>query len=66
MTQPTSDILKNSAEELGCRWDPDDPSLCFEADACGCFMDPCTYFGMDSKECAQDPCEECCTLYELC
>jgi len=66
MIRKTSDNLSHSADELGFRWDLDDPSLCFEADACGCFTDPCTYFGLDSQECYQDPCEECCTVFEHC
>jgi hypothetical protein len=61
--------LKNSimtGETVSCRWDPDDPELCFEADACGCYIDPCTYFGFDADLCRQEPCEACCTLIDTC
>jgi len=61
-----TDKFNGSDDAMGCRWDPDDPSLCFEADACGCFMDPCTHFGLDPEECIQDPCEGCCTVFEQC
>ncbi|CAB5160425.1 hypothetical protein D3OALGA1CA_5020 [Olavius algarvensis associated proteobacterium Delta 3] len=62
----TSDTFRDSAAEFGCRWDPEDPGLCFEADACGCFLDPCTFLGNEPKDCVQDPCEECCAIFEHC
>jgi hypothetical protein len=50
----------------GCRWDPIDAHLCFDADSCGCYMSPCDYFEVEDADCAWDTSELCCTLVETC
>ncbi|KJS29300.1 MAG: hypothetical protein VR64_20930 [Desulfatitalea sp. BRH_c12] len=66
-----NDEVKNSGmateETLGCRWDPDDPHLCFDERSCGCYMDPCDYFKVPSAECAAETSEEiCCSVIDTC
>jgi len=53
-------------EPVGCHWDPDDPFACFDDTSCGCYMNPCDYFGIEAKDCAMDTCEPCCTLVYTC
>ena len=51
---------------FGCKWDPEDPRLCFDADACGCYLDPCDYFDMEDQDCPQEANNMCCTIIETC
>ena len=46
--------MTDSPLENQCRWNPDDPRLCFEADDCGCFMDPCEYFDLPPEQCTPE------------
>lgn len=48
-----------------CTWDSEDPAACFDEKACGCYVDPCDYFGLSREECCIDMgCEDCCL--EMC
>jgi hypothetical protein len=59
--------VKATKETLGCRWDPDDPRLCFDDRSCGCYMDPCDYFEVRNAECAAEANEEiCCAVINTC
>lgn len=54
-------------ENIRCRWDPDNPSGCFDDDSCGCYVDPCAFFGVASEDCSDfDENEWCCTVVETC
>lgn len=51
---------------FGCRWDPVDPHACFDNTSCGCYVDPCDYFGVEAEDCAVDTSELCCTRVGSC
>lgn len=51
---------------IGCRWDPVQPDLCFDENSCGCYMDPCQYFGIEGEDCSPAGEEICCSLIETC
>ncbi len=37
-----------------CRWNLKDPRSCLEPDSCGCYVDPCVYFGVAPEDCCVD------------
>ncbi|MFZ7125009.1 MAG: hypothetical protein ACOWWM_02500 [Desulfobacterales bacterium] len=43
-----------------CRWDLTDPDSCWDESSCGCYTDPCTFFGWDKADCCVEPCCVCC------
>ena len=66
-TQPNTPPAEGPGADpdLGCVWDADDPSACFDETSCGCYTDPCDYFGLSREECCIDMgCEDCCQ--EMC
>ena len=58
-THPASDV--NAADAGGeaspwpdCHWNLKDPRSCQEPDSCGCYVDPCVYFGVAPEDCCID------------
>ena len=47
-TSGTSSLLPD------CRWNLKDPRSCMDPDSCGCYVDPCDYFGLTSDDCCVD------------
>ena len=43
-----------SSSMPGCRWNLKDPRSCLEPDSCGCYVDPCVYFGVSPENCCDD------------
>ena len=37
-----------------CHWNLKDPRSCLEPDSCGCYVDPCVYFGVSPEDCCID------------
>lgn len=37
-----------------CHWNLKDPRSCLEPDSCGCYVDPCEYFGVSPEDCCID------------
>ena len=37
-----------------CRWNLKDPRSCMEPDSCGCYVDPCEFFGLSPEACCVD------------
>ncbi len=37
-----------------CRWNLKDPRSCMDPDSCGCYVDPCEFFGLSPEACCVD------------
>ncbi len=49
-----ADTNENSSPLPDCRWNLKDPRSCMDPDSCGCYVDPCDYFGLTPDECCVD------------
>ncbi len=47
----TEDDATDAAPWPDCRWYSKDPRSCLEPDSCGCYVDPCDYFGLSPEDC---------------
>ncbi len=50
----TADTGEDSSPWPDCRWNLKDPRSCLEPDSCGCYVDPCDYFGVAPEDCCVD------------
>ena len=51
---PSAGHAAASADLPDCHWNPKDPRSCLDPDSCGCYVDPCDYFGVAPEDCCVD------------
>ena len=49
-----ADTSGTSSPLPDCRWNLKDPRSCMDPDSCGCYVDPCDYFGLTPDDCCVD------------
>ena len=49
-----ADTSGTSSPLPDCRWNLKDPRSCMDPDSCGCYVDPCDYFGVAPEDCCVD------------